>query len=53
MDKNDWQMKKNIAITCIEEFREKSILKPLGFRKLNHSLEMDNDDLMHPEGLKG
>ena len=29
------------------------VLKPLGFRKLIHSLHMRNDALMHREGLKG
>ena len=29
------------------------VLKPLGFKKLSHSLEMRNDALMHREGLKG
>ena len=29
------------------------VLKPPGFRKLSHSSEMQNDALMHCEGLKG
>ena len=29
------------------------VLKPAGFRKLSHSSEMQNDALMHREGLKG
>ena len=29
------------------------VLKPLGFRKVSHSPEMQNDDLMHRGGLKG
>ena len=28
------------------------VLKPLVFRKLNHSSEMPNDALMHRQGLK-
>ena len=29
------------------------VLESLGFRKLSHASEMQNDDLMHREGLKG
>ena len=29
------------------------VLKPLGLRELAHSSEMQNDALMHREGLKG
>ena len=32
---------------------KKMVLKSLGFRKLSHSSEMQNDALMHREGLKG
>ena len=28
------------------------VLNPLGFRKLNHSSEMQNDALMHRKGLE-
>ena len=29
------------------------VLKPLGFRKRSHCSEMQNNPLMHREGLKG
>ena len=29
------------------------VLKPLDFRKLSHTSKMQNDALMHHEGLKG
>ena len=29
------------------------VRKPLGFMKLSHSSEMQNDALMHREGIKG
>ena len=29
------------------------VVKPVGFRKLSHSSEMQNDAFMHREGLKG
>ena len=29
------------------------VLESLGFRKLSHASEMQNDALMHREGLKG
>ena len=29
------------------------VLKPLGLRKLSHSSDMQEGDLMHREGLKG
>ena len=36
-----------------EQFHGNFVLRPIGFRKLGHSSEMQSDALMHSEGLNG
>ena len=45
-------MKKNISL-LLEQFHENFRCKKHMFRRLRHSSEMENDALMHHEGLKG
>ena len=44
---------KKYIVIIINSSTKIVILKPLGFRKLSHSSDMQNDALMHREGLKG
>ena len=43
---------KNILL-LLEQFMKIFVLKPLGFRKLSNSSEIQNYALMHSERLKG
>ena len=43
-------MKQNI-LSLLSGSIKNFVLKPICFRKLCHSSEMQNDDLMHREGL--
>ena len=47
-----WVTNEKNMLLFLEQFLGNFVLKPLGFRKLNHASEMRNA-LMHHEGLKG
>ena len=42
---------KKYILLLLKQFHKNSRSKTLGFRKVNHSLEMQNDALVHREGL--
>ena len=52
MTLNGWQIKNIVIIKTVLKMNF-FILNPLGFKKWGHSSEMQNDDLIHREGLKG
>ena len=55
MDEYDlkWLANENNISVLLKQFHEKFVLKSLGFFKLSHSSEMQNDALMHRDGLEG
>ena len=45
-----WMVNGKKLSLLFEKFHEIFVLNPVGFRKLSHSSEIENDALMHREG---
>ena len=48
-----WVENEKNKVLLLKHFLEKNRSKTTRYRKLSHSSEMQNDALMHREGLKG
>ena len=55
MDEDDlkWVANEKNILLLLEQFHENVVLKLPDFRTISHFSEMQNDALMHREGLKG
>ena len=55
MDKDDlkWAKNEKKVIVLLKQLHDKILSKPSGCRKLGRYSEMQNDALVHREGLKG
>ena len=55
VDEDDlkWVTNEKKILLFLKQFHDFFVVNPLGFRKFSYSLQMQNNALMHCEGLKG